>query len=83
MPELVILKSPYRFVVTPIVKYIVELTKHDRHKRVVAVIPELIEKRWYYYFLHEQRATLLKTRLLLEGNNRISVLSLPWHLKAI
>jgi len=82
VPELVILKSPYRFVVTPIVNYVIQLAGHNPHRRVVAVIPELMEKRWYYYFLHEQRATLLKTRLLLEGNDRISVLNIPWYLKA-
>lgn len=82
VPELVIRKSPYRFVVTPIVDYIIELAKRNPQERVVAMIPELMEKRWYYYFLHEQRATLLKTRLLLEGNDRVSVLNIPWYLKA-
>lgn len=80
-PELVVLKSPYRFVVTPIVKYVLNLAKTNPKRRVVAIIPELMEKRWYYYFLHTQRATLLKTRLLMEGNDRISVLNIPWYLK--
>ncbi len=79
--ELVVLKSPYRFVVTPIVNYVIRLARDNPHRRVVTMIPELMEKRWYYYFLHEQRATLLKTRLLLEGNDRISVLNIPWYLK--
>jgi amino acid transporter len=82
LPKLVVLKSPYRFVVTPIVKYVIELAQDNPNRRVVTVIPELMERRWYYYFLHEQRATLLKTRLLLEGNDRISVLNIPWYLKA-
>ncbi|MGI8742447.1 MAG: APC family permease [Bryobacteraceae bacterium] len=82
VPELVILKSPYRFIVTPIVEYIIQLAKDNPERRVVTLIPELMERRWYYYFLHEQRATLLKTRLLLEGNDRISVLNIPWYLKA-
>ncbi len=81
VPELVALQSPYRFVVTPIVKYVVQLAKQNPDRRVVAVIPELMEKRWYYYFLHGQRATLLKTRLLLTGNDRISVLNIPWYLQ--
>lgn len=81
-PELVVLKSPYRFVVTPIVNYVLSVAKKYPTRRVVAIIPELMEKRWYYYFLHTQRATLLKTRLLMEGNDRISVLNIPWYLKA-
>jgi amino acid transporter len=81
-PELVVLKSPYRFVVTPIVDYIVGVASQNPGRRVVAVIPELMEKRWYYYFLHTQRAALLKARLLMEGKDRISVLNIPWYLKA-
>ncbi len=80
-PELVTLKSPYRFVITPIVNYIVQLAKDNPQRRIVTIIPELMERRWYYYFLHTQRATLLRTRLLMENNDRISVLNIPWHLK--
>jgi amino acid transporter len=81
LPELVVLKSPYRFVVTPIVNYVVKLSKENPDRRIITVIPELMERRWYYYFLHSQRATLLKTRLLMDGNDRISVLNIPWYLK--
>jgi amino acid transporter len=82
VPELVVLNSPYRFVVSPIVNYIVQLANDNGHRRVIAVVPELIERRWYHYFLHTQRAAVLKTRLLFEGNDRISVLNVPWYLKA-
>ncbi len=81
VPELVVLKSPYRFVVTPIVDYVLRLSKENPDRRVITVIPELMERRWYYYFLHSQRATLLKTRLLMEGNDRVSVLNIPWYLE--
>jgi hypothetical protein len=80
-PELVTLKSPYRHVITPIVDYVLQLAKENPKRRIVTIIPELMEKRWYYYFLHTQRATLLRTRLLMENNDRISVLNIPWHLK--
>lgn len=81
VPELIVLKSPYRFVVTPIVNYVLKLAKENPGRRVVTVIPELMERHWYYYFLHTQRATLLKTQLLREGNDRISVLNMPWYMK--
>lgn len=81
IPELVVLKSPYRFVVTPIVNYVLNLSKENPDRRVITVIPELMERRWYYYFLHSQRATLLKTTLLMQGNDRVSVLNIPWYLK--
>ncbi len=80
-PELVVLESPYRFVVTPIVDYVLELSDKNPKKRVIAMVPELVENRWYNYFLHSQRATVLKGMLLVKGNNRISVLNVPWYIK--
>ncbi len=82
VPELIELKSPYRFVVTPIVNHVMTLAKKNPDRRVVTVIPELIESRWYYYFLHSQRPSLLKAQLLMLGNDRISVLNIPWYLKS-
>ena len=82
VPELVVLKSPYRFVVSPIVNYVIRLAQENPTRRVVTVVPEFMERRWYHYFLHTQRAALLKTRLLVDGNDRISVLNIPWYLKA-
>jgi hypothetical protein len=81
VPQLVVLESPYRFVVNPIVDYVLQLSKDNPKKRVIAMVPEVIENRWYNYFLHSQRATLLKTLLLVKGNDRISVLNVPYYLK--
>ena len=80
-PELVLLGSPYRFIVAPIVDYVIKLAHERPDRRVVTIVPELVEKHWYNYFLHTQRATLLKTLLLVKGNDRISVLNIPWYLK--
>ena len=81
-PELVVIDSPYRFIVMPIVDYVDKLAADNPGKRVVTVVPELIERHWYHYLLHNQRAALLKTLLLMKGNDRISVLNMPWYLKA-
>lgn len=80
-PELVVLHSPYRFVVGPIVDYVVRLAKENPGRRVIALVPELVEKQWYGYFLHTQRAALLKARFLISGNDRVSVLNIPCYLK--
>ncbi len=80
VPELIELSSPFRFVIQPITQYVFKLAEDHPDRRVIALIPELIEKRWYYYFLHTQRATLLKTELLVQGNDRISVLNVPFYL---
>jgi amino acid transporter len=80
-PELVILQSPYRFVVTPIVEFVLKISAENPNRRVIAIVPELVEHHWYNYFLHSQRATLLKTSLLVKGNDRVSVLNIPWYFK--
>ena len=81
VPDLVEIESPYRFVISPIVNYVMQLARENSNRRILVVVPELVQRRWYQYFLHTQRAALLKTRLLLEGNDRISVLNIPWYLK--
>jgi amino acid transporter len=79
-PELVMLPSPYRFVIVPLVHYILELSAKHPHRRIVVVIPELVEDRWYEYFLHNQRGRLLEWMMLVRGNERIFTLSAPYHL---
>ncbi len=80
IPELIQLHSPYRFVVAPIVDYVMTTAKENPRRRIVVIVPELIEQEWFAYFLHTQRAALLKTMLLMKGNHRISVLNMPWYL---
>jgi hypothetical protein len=82
VPELVVLKSPYRFVVKPIVEYALSLEKENPEGHVAIIIPELVEARWYYLFLHNNRSSLLKGLLLLSGSQRISIINVPWYLKS-
>ncbi len=82
VPQLVELHSPYRLVVTPIVDYIKSLADDNLDRRIITVIPELVERRWFQWLLHTQRAEILKGRLLMEGNDRISVLNIPWYQKS-
>jgi amino acid transporter len=79
-PKLILLPSPYRFIIVPIVKYVLELSEKHPERRIVVVIPELVEKRWYEYFLHNQRARLLEWTLLVRGNERIFTASAPYYL---
>jgi hypothetical protein len=81
IPELILIPSPYRFVVQPLADYILQASKDNPGKRVIAIVPELIEHRWYNFFLHSQRATILKALLLLKGNNDLYVMNVPWYFK--
>jgi amino acid transporter len=78
-PTLYLLPSPYRFVVIPVVQFILDLSKKHPDRRVVVVIPELVEDRWYEYFLHNQRGRLLEWVLLARGNERIFTVTAPWY----
>ena len=80
-PQFVTLPSPYRFVIIPLVQYILELSEKNPDRRIVVVIPELVEDRWYEYFLHNQRGRLLEWTLLVRGNDRIFTVSSPYYLE--
>jgi Amino acid permease len=80
-PNLVILESPYRKVITPILNYIWQLESKNPKKTIVVLVPQLVESRWYYSLLHNRRAAILKTVLLLKGRNRILIVNVPWNLE--
>jgi amino acid transporter len=79
-PELVVLPSPYRLVLNPIVNYVLEAERTTPDRQVAVILPELVQKRWYHHLLHNKRAAVLKTMLLLKGNARIVVINVPWYL---
>jgi amino acid transporter len=81
-PCLKVLASPYRFVVVPVVQYILELAEKQAERRILVVIPEMVEEKWYEYFLHNQRARLLEWTLLAKGNDRIYTVAAPYYLKS-
>jgi amino acid transporter len=80
VPTLKLLSSPYRFVVVPIVQFVLELSKENPSRQIVVVIPELVEERWFEYFMHNQRARLLEWMLLARGNERIFTVASPYYL---
>ena len=80
-PRLVILDNPFRYVTSPIVEYVLELQKKDPERQLAVLIPELVERHWYYYFLHNQRAAVLKALLYVKGSQKIAVVNVPWYLE--
>jgi amino acid transporter len=82
VPELVLLKSPYRFIIKPIVEYALNLERENKEGHIAVVIPEMVETRWYHLFLHNHRSSLLKALLLLAGSQRISTINVPWYIKS-
>jgi hypothetical protein len=80
-PRLTILNSPYRFVVQPIIDHVLGVERDNPDRIVAVLLPELVERRWYQYFLHNQRAKLIVADLLLKGTHRIVIVNVPWYLR--
>ncbi len=81
-PKLTVIESPYRLIFTPILTFIGDLEKKFPNRYITVVIPELVERHWYHFFLHNQRGNILKAMLYLKGNQYIAVLDVPWYLIA-
>src|SRR5437764_6562428 len=82
VPTLKVLRSPYRAVIHPTVNYIHMLEREHPDREIAVVIPQLVEKHWYEYFLHRRRGELLAALLVLEDQPRINIINVPWHLQA-
>ncbi len=81
VPKLVTLKSPYRYVLQPIVDYVLNVERERETCKVCVLIPELVVRHWWEGMLHNRRSDLLKVVLLLRGNRRIVVINIPWYLE--
>jgi amino acid transporter len=81
IPRLTVLKSPFRFVVQPILDHVLEIERKNPDRTIAVLLPELVERQWYQYFLHNQRARILAARLLLQGAHRIVIVNMPWYLR--
>lgn len=80
-PPLVHVSSPYRAVVWPLLDYLDSLLAETPGRTVAIVLPELLEKRWYRAMLYGRRSELLRSALLLSGERRLVVVSVPWYLR--
>ena len=79
-PELKVISSNYRFVIHPLMDYILELEHENPGRKIAVLLPELVVRHWWENALHNQRVQLLKLLLLLKGNQRIVVVNIPWYL---
>ena len=81
VPRLEILQSPYRYVLQPVVDYVLKVEKESEVCKVCVLVPELVVRHWWENLLHNRRADLLKVILLLRGGRRIIVINIPWYLE--
>lgn len=81
-PSLVTMPSPYRLVIKPILDYVLEMEARNPGRQIAVIVPELVERHWYHYPLHNQRAELLKAFLLLKSSPNIVLINVPWYINA-
>jgi amino acid transporter len=81
-PRLESLPSPYRLILTPIMDYVLKIEQENPGRQIAIIVPELVEKHWFHYPLHNQRAELLKGLLLLKGSKQIVLVNVPWYIEA-
>lgn len=78
--QLVVLESPYRSVVGPLIDYINDCEQKSTHQLVTVLIPEFVTHRWWHALLHNHTAVFIRAAL---GFNRKKVITnIKYHLKS-
>jgi hypothetical protein len=76
--ELVVLSSPFRSLMEPLLEYVEVAQQADPNGYVTVVLPEFLPNRLWQHLLHNQHALLIKGALLFKPN--VVVTSVPFHL---
>jgi amino acid transporter len=77
---LVVLASPYRSLMEPLLEYIEQVSAERPGDYVTVVLPEFVPARWWHHIFHNQSALLIKGALLFKPNTVVT--SVPFHLRA-
>jgi amino acid transporter len=75
---LVILDSPYRSIIQPVLHYVDQMEKQRDGQYMTIILPEFIPAKWWQHLLHNQTALLLKGALLFR-RGKVAI-SIPYHL---
>jgi amino acid transporter len=76
--DLVIVPSPYRSILRPIVEYVAALEKAGETDLVTVVVPEIVPRKWWEHLLHNKTALFIRTAFLFQPN--VIVTSVPYLL---
>ena len=78
--RLVILNSPYRLFLEPLLDYIDHLEEVTKPNEIITiVVPQFIPKHWWEKFLHTRTAESLRQALLHREN--IVIMEVPYQVK--
>ena len=76
---LVVLTSPYRSLLRPLLDYLDQIQSRGDDQMVTIVLPEFLPRHWWQHVLHNQTALLVKGALLFRKNTVVA--DVPYHLK--
>jgi amino acid transporter len=76
---LVVLTSPYRSLLRPLLDYIDHIHARGEDQMVTIVLPEFLPRHWWQHVLHNQTALLVKGALLFRPNTVVA--DVPYLLK--
>jgi len=76
---LVIIESPFRSLIHPLLAYIEARQQDEPNRMVMVVLPEFVPKNWWEWVLHNQSALRLKATLFFHPNTVVA--NVPYHLK--
>lgn len=80
-PRLVRVKARYRSMTGPLLQLIGEIQRGNRQRLIAVLLPEVVKRYWWQYFLHGQRLRRLQAALLRYGGSHIVVMIIPWYLE--
>ena len=75
--ELVVVESPYRALIGPLLAYMDALQRQAPDRPILVVLAEFVPKHWWENFLHNQTALRLKLRLFSRRNTIVA--DVPYH----
>ena len=76
--ELVVLRSPFRSVLRPLVDYVDNLTAHGEADLVTIVVPEIVPRSWLGHLLHNKTSLFIRTAFLFRPN--VVVTTVPYRI---
>ena len=69
---LVVLTSPYRSLLRPLLEYLDQIQGRGEDQMVTIVLPEFLPRHWWQHLLHNQTALLVKGALLFRRNTVVA-----------
>jgi amino acid transporter len=76
--DLVVLASPYRSILRPLVEYVDALAARGEADLVTIVVPEIVPRSWWGHLLHNKTSLFIRTAFLFRPN--VVVTAVPYRI---